>query len=100
MTAAVPVADSTPEELRRLAVRLAAAGEVLLEHRRGVVTVARTKSTHTDVVTAADLASERRLRELLAQERPDDGVLGEEEAPLAGTSGLTWVLDPLDGTVN
>ena len=101
MTAAVPVADGTPEELRRLAVRLAAAaGEVLLEHRRGVVTVARTKSTHTDVVTAADLASERRLRELLAQERPDDGVLGEEEAPLAGTSGLTWVLDPLDGTVN
>ena len=104
----MPTAESTvpspaphPEELRRLAARLAAAaGEVLLEHRRGVVTVARTKSTHTDVVTAADLAAERRLRELLALERPDDGVLGEEEAPLAGTSGLTWVLDPLDGTVN
>ena len=67
---------------------------------RGVVTVARTKSTPTDVVTAADLAAERRLREVLAAERPDDGVLGEEEGHAGGRSGLTWVLDPLDGTVN
>ncbi|MFC3687728.1 inositol monophosphatase family protein [Aquipuribacter hungaricus] len=90
-----------PEQLRLLAVRLAAeAGRLLLEHRRGVVSVARTKSTATDVVTAADLAAERRVRELLAAERPDDGVLGEEEAALTGTSGLTWVVDPLDGTVN
>lgn len=96
-----PREEPGAEELRRLAVRLAAAaGEVLLEHRREVVTVARTKSTHTDVVTAADLAAERRLRELLARERPDDGVLGEEEGHVGGSSGLTWVLDPLDGTVN
>lgn len=93
--------SSTAEELRALAVRLAAAaGEVLLEHRRGAVTVAHTKSTHTDVVTAADIASERRLRELLAAERPEDGVIGEEEGHTRGSSGLTWLLDPLDGTVN
>lgn len=89
------------EQLRALARDLArAAGAVLAEHRRGVVTVARTKSSGTDVVTAADLASERELRRLLALARPDDGVLGEEEGSVVGSSGLTWVVDPLDGTVN
>lgn len=87
--------------LRRLAVELAeAAGAVLREHRAGSVTVAATKSSPTDVVTAADLAAETELRRLLAEARPDDGVLGEEEGLVAGSSGLTWVLDPLDGTVN
>ncbi|MGJ7441568.1 inositol monophosphatase family protein [Aquipuribacter sp. MA13-6] len=102
MTAS-PAAEQHPssEDLRALARDLArAAGAVLREHRRGVVTVARTKSSGTDVVTAADLASERELRRLLALARPDDGVLGEEEGGEAGRSGLTWVVDPLDGTVN
>ena len=48
-----------------------------------------------------DRASERLLRDFLAERRPDDGLLGEEEAGLQpGTTGLTWVLDPIDGTVN
>lgn len=51
-----------------------------------------------DPVTVADKACERALREVLADLRPDDGILGEEEAPVAGTSGLTWVIDPIDGT--
>ena len=51
-----------------------------------------------DPVTAADRLSETRMREILARRRPDDGILGEEFAPVAGTSGLTWVLDPIDGT--
>ena len=51
-----------------------------------------------DPVTEADRASERRMRAILAEMRPDDSILGEEYAPKVGTSGLTWVLDPIDGT--
>lgn len=51
-----------------------------------------------DPVTEADRAAERAMREVLEQLRPEDGIHGEEEAPRAGTSGLTWVLDPIDGT--
>jgi len=51
-----------------------------------------------DPVTAADRASERAIREILARERPEDGILGEEEAAVASRSGLTWVIDPIDGT--
>lgn len=51
-----------------------------------------------DPVTEADRDAERRMRALLAERRPDDAVLGEEFGSTAGTSGLTWVLDPIDGT--
>lgn len=51
-----------------------------------------------DPVTAADRAAEAAMRHLLAERRPDDAILGEEEAPQQGTTGLTWVLDPIDGT--
>lgn len=51
-----------------------------------------------DPVTEADRAAERAMRALLAERRPDDGILGEEFGPLDGRSGLTWVLDPIDGT--
>lgn len=58
-----------------------------------------TKSTDTDVVTAVDMASERLIRDRLAELRPGDHVLGEEEGGVAG-DGVTWVVDPIDGTVN
>jgi len=58
------------------------------------------KSTPTDLVSAADLAAERLIRERLNAARPDDGVLGEEGGDAAGTSGRRWVVDPLDGTIN
>ncbi|WP_298843414.1 histidinol-phosphatase [uncultured Roseobacter sp.] len=51
-----------------------------------------------DPVTEADRAAERAMREILSVRRPDDGVLGEEYGTQAGTTGLTWVLDPIDGT--
>lgn len=51
-----------------------------------------------DPVTIADRAAERAMLEILARERPDDAVLGEEYGAVSGTSGLTWVLDPIDGT--
>jgi len=87
--------------LRELAERLArTAAEQVRRERPETVTVDRTKLNASDVVTAADLAAERLLREMLAAERPDDAILGEEGGATAGTSGLTWVVDPIDGTVN
>jgi myo-inositol-1(or 4)-monophosphatase len=78
------------------------AGSLVRSQRDAVgrVSVTATKSTSTDVVTASDLAAERLLRQRLAQWRPDDAVLGEEHGDAAGTSGITWVIDPIDGTVN
>jgi myo-inositol-1(or 4)-monophosphatase len=58
------------------------------------------KSTPTDPVTEADRAAERLIRERLLTARPDDGLLGEEGSDVQGSSGVRWVVDPLDGTVN
>lgn len=58
------------------------------------------KSSPTDVVTEQDLASERLLVAELARRRPGDAILGEEGATREGTTGVRWVLDPIDGTVN
>ena len=89
------------EQLRAIAVRVAtAAGELALRRRGEGVEVAATKSTLVDIVTEADRETERLILDLLAAERPEDGVLGEEGASKQGTSGLTWVVDPIDGTVN
>ena len=88
-------------ELRATAERVArAAGALLLDHAsRGPVAV-ESKSSSTDMVSAADHASEELLVALLRAERPDDGLIGEEGASHTGTTGLTWVCDPLDGTTN
>jgi myo-inositol-1(or 4)-monophosphatase len=59
-----------------------------------------TKSSSVDVVTAVDTASEELIVRRLLEARPDDGVLGEEGASREGTSGVRWVVDPIDGTVN
>ena len=75
-------------------------GEMIVGARAGEVTVASTKSSDIDPVTAIDIAAEKLLRERLAALRPDDAVLGEEGVDTPGTSGVTWVLDPIDGTVN
>jgi myo-inositol-1(or 4)-monophosphatase len=77
-----------------------AAGDLLVP-RFGRERALRSKSTPTDLVSEADLAAERAIRDVLARHRPEDGVLGEESTgDAAGTSGLLWVVDPLDGTVN
>jgi len=87
--------------LRDLASAVArGAGEVLrsgAEHGEHSVT---TKSTRTDVVTDTDRASERYIVSVLRAERPDDAVLGEEGTSIGGGTGIQWVIDPLDGTVN
>jgi histidinol phosphatase-like enzyme (inositol monophosphatase family) len=70
-----------------------------LAHFRSAGLSADTKETHRfDPVTVADRLSETRMRDILARRRPDDAILGEEFGPKVGTSGLTWVLDPIDGT--
>jgi myo-inositol-1(or 4)-monophosphatase len=77
------------------------AGALLLERvSRGAERSIASKSTPTDLVSEADLASEQAIRELLAARRPTDGFVGEEGDHAEGTSGLRWVVDPLDGTIN
>lgn len=76
------------------------AGELAALRRREGVEVAATKSTVVDVVTEADREVERLVLGRLLDSRPDDGLLGEEGASVSGSSGLTWVVDPIDGTVN
>ena len=87
-------------ELEELAVRLAeGAATVVRESRRGAVQVAA-KTTATDLVTEVDRAAERWLVERLRAERPGDGILGEEGGDRSGSTGVRWIVDPIDGTVN
>ena len=100
----VPDPSPTPPDLaalERLAVDAATtAADLLLDglhERRARVD---TKSTGTDMVTEMDQASEQLLTDALLAARPDDGILGEEGTDRPGTSGVRWVIDPLDGTTN
>jgi myo-inositol-1(or 4)-monophosphatase len=89
------------DELLDVAVEAArAAGTILLERYAHAARGVTTKSTVTDLVSEADLAAERAIRDVLARRRPGDALVGEEGSDVAGTSGLRWVVDPLDGTVN
>ena len=88
-------------ELEDLAVTAAgAAGRFIVDDRPRGMGVLDTKSSVNDIVTVMDQESELLLRRILLGARPDDGVLGEEDGASAGTSGITWVIDPIDGTVN
>jgi myo-inositol-1(or 4)-monophosphatase len=96
-----PVSDALLDELVDVARTIALeSGAMIRTGRPDDVEVAATKSSAQDVVTAMDLAVEAHLRERLAQLRPDDAILGEEGGSSDGTSGVTWVVDPIDGTVN
>lgn len=82
-----------------LAAQLAdAARPIALQHFRTGLRGDAKPAQEFDPVTEADRAIEARIRTLLAQDRPDDGVLGEEQAETLGRSGRTWVVDPIDGT--
>ena len=86
--------------LRELAEEVAReAGAQLLEAFGGPLAV-ETKSTPTDLVSEADEAAQALIRSRLQAARPDDGFLGEEGGDEAGSSGLRWIVDPLDGTIN
>jgi myo-inositol-1(or 4)-monophosphatase len=90
------------DELLELAARLAVeAGRMVRDGRADHgIAVADTKSSSTDMVTEFDRASEALIVRGLAAARPDDGVIGEEGTSTAGTSGISWLIDPIDGTTN
>jgi myo-inositol-1(or 4)-monophosphatase len=94
--------DHDPAELLTLATDIAReAGELLCAYARRADLAVATKTSATDPVSAADEASERLISERIRTARPHDGQLGEEQTgDRAGTTGLRWVVDPLDGTVN
>ena len=75
-----------------------AARIVTLRHFRRADLTADSKTEDFDPVTIADRDAEEAMRAILEKERPDDGILGEEHGVKEGTSGVTWVLDPIDGT--
>ncbi|MGO1497095.1 inositol monophosphatase family protein, partial [Agrococcus casei] len=76
------------------------ASDLARTRRAEGVEIADRKSSITDVVTAADREVEQLVLERIRATRPDDGILGEEGTSIEGTSGVTWVVDPIDGTVN
>jgi myo-inositol-1(or 4)-monophosphatase len=95
------VSAADPYALLDLAVRAAqAAGGLLVERFHGAASGVGYKSSGTDPVSDADRDAEALIAGMLREERPGDGLVGEEGAGAAGTSGLEWVIDPLDGTVN
>jgi fructose-1,6-bisphosphatase/inositol monophosphatase family enzyme len=88
-------------ELLDLAVEVALEAADLVRRRRsGGVEVSDTKSSPVDIVTEVDKAAEQLIFERLLGARPDDGFLGEEGASAESRSGVTWIVDPIDGTVN
>ena len=76
------------------------AGALAKQRRSEGVEVAASKSSPVDIVTEADRETERLIRSLLADRRPHDGFFGEESDATSSTSGLHWIVDPIDGTVN
>jgi myo-inositol-1(or 4)-monophosphatase len=89
--------DALVDLARRSAHR---AGDLLLDHFHGPSSGVESKSTRTDLVSDADRAAERAIVEAIAAERPDDAIVAEEGGGRAGTSGVRWLVDPLDGTTN
>jgi myo-inositol-1(or 4)-monophosphatase len=102
--AAPPPSVGAPDPVELVALARAAAvaaGDLLLEGQDGAAADVGTKTSGTDMVTAVDRASEALITEALLAARPHDAVLGEEGGLSgAGTSGVRWIVDPLDGTTN
>lgn len=100
-------ANPTPAELKDICVELATgAAELVVQQRDflskhgSIAQVTETKSSAVDPVTAVDKAAEARITDRLRAIRPDDAIVGEEGADVRGTTGVQWVIDPIDGTVN
>ncbi|MFM1758463.1 MAG: hypothetical protein RL193_1040, partial [Actinomycetota bacterium] len=86
-------------ELLDLAISIAKKAGALLQERPAQLTI-DTKSSDIDIVTQMDKASEKLIVDAILAARPDDGIIGEEGADRPSKSGYTWVIDPIDGTVN
>lgn len=92
--------SSEAAELLDLARRTANEVASLVLERHGEVHAVETKASDLDLVTAVDRAAEERIASLLLDARPDDSLLGEEGSGVVGTSGVEWVVDPIDGTTS
>jgi myo-inositol-1(or 4)-monophosphatase len=96
-----PAPTALALELLRLARSVVVeAGTLIRSQTRAAASTAAAKSTPTDLVTATDRASEAQIIRTLLEARPQDGILAEESNERAGTTGVRWVIDPLDGTTN
>ncbi len=90
---------SSPQELLELALRIAKnAGELLVQ--RPLVFDLTSKSVAIDIATQMDHESETLIVKSILEARPGDGIIGEEGASRTSSTGITWVIDPIDGTVN
>lgn len=87
------------EELLKLAISIAKDAGALLLERPAQLSI-DTKTSDIDIVTQMDQQSEKLIVEAILKVRPDDGIIGEEGANRPSKSGYTWVIDPIDGTVN
>jgi myo-inositol-1(or 4)-monophosphatase len=97
--------NENTQQLLKLAREIARIGAAeLLTGRpdpvRNTQVSADTKTSPTDIVTERDLASEKAIMQAIQRTRPDDGIVGEEGTNLESSTGYTWVIDPLDGTIN
>ena len=92
--------NPTGEHLEKLATEAAAVAASLLRAQTGAQLQISAKSSRTDLVTDMDVACEAAIVEFLTARRPDDGIMGEEGSGRDGTSGVRWIIDPIDGTVN
>jgi histidinol phosphatase-like enzyme (inositol monophosphatase family) len=92
--------QSTKDDLQRVAHLIADAArpETLRYFRQSDLRADNKEAGGFDPVTVADRAAEQAMRAVVAKERPSDGIIGEEFGVTPGTSGLTWVFDPIDGT--
>lgn len=90
---------SQGKQILDLALRIAHEAGVLLINRPASWDLT-SKTTAIDIATQMDVASEKLIVKAILDARPNDGIIGEEGANREGTSGLTWVIDPIDGTVN
>lgn len=93
-------ATALAHELAALARQAAQSAGTLLRDERPLELQVNAKSSPTDVVTQMDRAAEEHLAALILAKRPADGILGEEGGERTGTSGVRWIVDPLDGTTN
>lgn len=99
MTAAGLSAEVRAEIIATAEAAAEAARKITLEYFRGAALGTESKlQAGFDPVTVADRGSEKAMRAVIEARRPDDGIIGEEFGPKEGCSGLTWVLDPIDGT--
>ena len=88
------------EELLAIALDAGRQAAALVRAHAGQASVADTKSSAVDVVTQIDRDSEALIRSIISTARPDDAIVGVEGADRPGTSGVRWIIDPIDGTVN